>query len=101
MEQIVIRNNAELLEFIKRKDVTVLQSIEVVEKALEVLCLESEKKTKNKLINEVEEFIKNYCQNDNAERPLFLEKLQLYVTIDGILSHPETKRINDELEEKY
>ena len=100
MEQIIINSTAELLEFIKRKDVTVLQSIEVVEKSLNVLCLTSEK-TKKELINELEVFIKNYCQNDKAERPLFLEKLNIDVTISDILSHPETKRINDELEEKY
>jgi len=101
MEQIIINNTTELLEFIKRKDVNVLQGIEVVEKSLNVLCLESKKKTKVDLINETEAFIKNYCQNDNKERPLFLEKFQQDVTIDDILSHPQTKRIYDEFEEKY
>jgi len=97
--KILIKNNAELLEFIKRKDVTVLQGIEVVVKALNVLCLTSEK-TKKELINEVEAFI-NYCQNDKEERPLFLEKLQQDVTVEDFLSHPETKRIYDDLNEKY
>lgn len=75
MKQIVIHSNDELLEFIKRDEVTISQGIKIISKALNVLVLSD--LTKEMLISQTEYYLKNYCNGDKQERPLFLENINL------------------------
>ena len=72
MEQIIINNTSELLEFIKQDEVCVSDATSIVRTALNVTILA--KNTKEQLIEETNYYIKNYCQDSKTERPLFLEK---------------------------
>jgi hypothetical protein len=66
-----INNYGDLLEFIKRDDITGKQAAEVVQKALNVICIFE--MTKEEFIKATDYYIKNFCQNDNQERPIFFE----------------------------
>lgn len=70
--EIQINNTAELLGFIKRKDINSTQATEIVCKALNVLCLFE--KSKDEVINATEYYINKFCQNNNSERPIFLDQ---------------------------
>ena len=71
MEQMIINNTDELLEFIKQDEVCVSDATNIVRKALNVLVIA--KNTKEQLIEETKYYIENYCQDNETERPLFLE----------------------------
>jgi len=70
--EIIINNNAELLDFIKREDVPVEQAEKVVCKFLKTVWYSG--KTKEQLIDSTEYYINKFCKNDNLERPMFLEQ---------------------------
>ena len=70
--EIQINNTAELLGFIKREDINSTQATEIVCKALNVLCLFE--KSKDEVINATEYYINKFCQNNNSERPIFLDQ---------------------------
>ena len=72
MEQITINNTSELLEFIKQDEVCVSDATRIVRNALNVNILAEN--TKEQLIEETRYYIDNYCQDNETERPLFLEK---------------------------
>jgi len=72
---IKINNYDELLEFIKREDIPVKQATEIVCKAFGVICLFE--KTKDELIEDTENHIKQYCQNDSLGQPIFLGQTNL------------------------
>jgi len=73
--KITINNYDELLEFVKREDVSVKDATEIVCKALGVICLFE--KTKEELIKDTENHIKQYCQNDSLGQPIFLGQTNL------------------------
>jgi hypothetical protein len=79
---IQINNTTELLEFIKREDITVRQATEIVCKALRVVCFFE--MTKDKLIKDTEYHINKYCINNSGERPIFLGQLDLEISIKDI-----------------
>jgi hypothetical protein len=79
---IQINNSTELLEFIKREDITVRQATEIVCKALRVVCFFE--MTKYKLIKDTEYHINKYCINNSGERPIFLGQLDLEISIKDI-----------------
>ena len=72
MEQITINNTSELLEFIEQDNVCVSDATKIVRTFLSVNILA--KNTKDQLIDETRYYIENYCQGNETERPLFLEK---------------------------
>jgi hypothetical protein len=71
--EIHINNGADLMEFIKRDDVTAKQGVKVVCAVLKLISLSE--KTKAELIEITEHFITNYYTNKDCEKPLFLEIL--------------------------
>jgi hypothetical protein len=79
---IQINNTTELLEFIKREDVTVKQATEIVCKALRVVCLFE--MTKDKLIKDTEYHINKFCQINIEKRPVFLGQKNLEFSIKDI-----------------
>jgi Asp-tRNA(Asn)/Glu-tRNA(Gln) amidotransferase B subunit len=79
---ITINNFNELLEFIKRDDITARQATEIVCKALRVVCLFE--KTKDELIKDTEYHINKFCQNNIEERPIFLEQKNIEFRIKDI-----------------
>jgi hypothetical protein len=72
---IQINNYNELLEFIKREDVSVKDATEIVCKALRVICVFE--KTKNELIKDTEYHINQFCQIDRNEQPIILGQTNL------------------------
>lgn len=68
--RIEIKNYADLLDFIKRKDVTIKQAKEVICKTLTVIILFEMSKVE--LIQETERHINTYCKNGHFETPIFL-----------------------------
>ena len=77
---IQINNYTDLLEFIKRKDITVKQATEIVCKALNVVCIFE--KSKDEVIKDTEYHIKTFCQNNNSERPIFLGQTNIEFSIN-------------------
>jgi 20S proteasome alpha/beta subunit len=73
-KQMIINNPTELLNFIKREDLTVKQATEIVCKALNVITVFE--KTKAELIESTEYYINQFTYSDNAEKPLFLDQLE-------------------------
>lgn len=67
-----ISNTNDLLEFIKRDDVSVSLATKVIREALKVNVLL--KYTKPQLISDVEHYVNTYCKKELGERPLFLDK---------------------------
>ena len=82
MGNITITTPAELLDFIKRDDVTPKQATEIVCKVLRVVCIFEI--TKDKLIKNTEYHINKYCINYSGERPIFLGQLDLEFNIKDI-----------------
>ncbi|MGL2963592.1 hypothetical protein ACSVH2_07205 [Flavobacterium sp. RSB2_4_14] len=80
--KIEINNYTDLLEFIKRGDVTVKQATQIVCKCLKVLVIFE--MTKENLIKETEYHINTFCNNGQFERPIFLGQLELDVNIKDI-----------------
>jgi hypothetical protein len=83
--EILINNHNELLEFIKRKDIPVKQATEIVCKSLGVICLFE--KTKDELIKDTENHIKQYCQNDSLGQPIFLGQTNLDFDIKEVFKN--------------
>jgi hypothetical protein len=77
---IQINNYTDLLEFIKRKDITVKQATEIVCKALNLVCIFE--KSKDEVIKDTEYHIKTFCQNTNSERPIFLGQTNIEFSIN-------------------
>jgi hypothetical protein len=75
--EVTINNFNELLDFIKKDEVNSKQATEIVCKALNVLAISD--LSKDEVIERTEFFINTYCQNNNAERPIFLDKIDLNV----------------------
>ena len=70
---IQINNIDELLEFIKRPDVSKVDAMQIFKKTLNVIIIfESELDDKQKFINDAEKFIDEYCRNPDGVIPLFL-----------------------------
>jgi len=82
---ITINNYNDLLEFIKREDVTVKQAAEIVCKALSVVCFFET--TKDELIKDTEYYINKFCQNNSSERPIFLGQLDLDFDIKDVFKN--------------
>jgi hypothetical protein len=70
-KKIHINNTTDLLNFIRRDEVTAKQGTKVVCKVLKLISLQD--KTKAQLIELTEYFIKNYYKNNGSEKPIFLE----------------------------
>ena len=79
---IQINNYAELLEFIKRKDINSKQATEIVCKALKVISIFEMQK--DEVIKATEYHIKTFCQNNNSERPIFLNQRSLEFDIKEV-----------------
>ena len=77
-----INSYDELLEFIKRNDITTKQATEIVCKALNVLCIFE--KSKDEVIKATEYYIKRFCINGNSQRPLFLDQKEDLFNIKDI-----------------
>ncbi len=78
--EIQINNTAELLEFIKREDISSTQAFEVVCKFLNVVGISFEY-SKDDIIKQTEYYITKFCQNNTGERPLFLQQKQFEFSI--------------------
>lgn len=76
--QVNINTTAELLEFIKRDDVTADEAVEVVSKFLNVFTMffvdDKNQINKDEVIKSTEYYITKWCQNNTGERPLFLDQ---------------------------
>lgn len=81
---IQITNYAELLDFIKRKDINSEQATEIVCKALNVVSLFE--MTKDEVIIATEYYIKTFCQNNIGERPIFLNQCSMDFDIRDIFN---------------
>lgn len=77
--KIQINNYNELLEFIKREDINTNQATEIVCLTLNVLC--PLLLSKEKLIETTEYYINNFCQNNNSNRPTFLQQRALKFSV--------------------
>lgn len=82
MKQITINSTDELLEFIKRDEVTAIQGTEIVCKALRVISIFE--LTKEDLIEQTEYCINKFFQNDSIGNPIFLGQLDLEVNIKDL-----------------
>lgn len=71
---IAVKNYNDLLEFIKRNDVSVKQAREVISKTLTVLIIFE--MSKEELIKETEIYINTFCKNGSYEKPIFLNFLE-------------------------
>lgn len=97
MEQITINSTHELLEFIKRDEVTVQQATQIVCASLKVFSITE--KTKTQLIQITESYIEKNSLNE--DRPIFLEQSGVTFSINDLYKVPEAKKIIDDLEAKY
>lgn len=79
---IQINSYTELIEFIKRKDINSKQATEIVCKALSLICLFE--MTKDEVIKATEYHINNFSQNENSERPIFLNQRSLEFDIKEV-----------------
>ena len=70
-----INSYDELLEFIKRNDISNKQ-------ALNVLCIFA--KSKDEVIKATEYYINRFCKNGNTQRPLFLDQKEDLFNIKDI-----------------
>jgi hypothetical protein len=70
--KVIIRNEADLIEFIERKEVTNELAHELVEKFLNVLII-FRFETKEELIQVANNYIERWCNGD-GERPIFLQQ---------------------------
>ena len=77
-----INNFKELLDFIKKDEVNSKQATEIVYQALKVISLFD--MTKDDVIKATEYHIKTFCQNDNSERPIFLNQRSLEFDIKEV-----------------
>jgi hypothetical protein len=68
--RIEIKNYNDLIDFIKREDVTIKQAKEVISKTLTLIIIFEMSKTE--LIQETERYINTYCKNGHFETPIFL-----------------------------
>ena len=82
--EIQITNYAELLEFIKRKDINSEQATHIVCKALNVVSLFE--MTKDEVIIATEYYIETFCQNNIGKRPIFLSQCSLDFDIRDIFN---------------
>jgi hypothetical protein len=80
--KITINNYDELLEFVKREDISVKDATEIVCKTLKVISLFE--MTRKELIIATDYFIKTYCQKDSVSRSLFLNQISLEFDIREI-----------------
>ena len=71
---IEIKNYSDLLEFIKRNDVSIKQAKEVISKTLTVIIISE--MSKEELIKETDNYINTYCKNVFYEKPIFLDFLE-------------------------
>jgi len=79
---IQINNYTELLEFIKRKEITAEQATEIVCKALNLVCIFE--KSKDEVIKDTEYHIKNFCQNGSVCHPIILGQTNIDFDIKEI-----------------
>jgi hypothetical protein len=86
---IQINNYDELLEFIKREDIEPKEATSIVCKALKIVSLFE--MTKEELIIATAYYIKNFCQNEKQERPLFLNQISLEFDIRQVFKSKEIK----------
>jgi hypothetical protein len=83
--KITINNYDELLEFVKREDVSVKDATEIVCKALKVIVLFD--MNKDEVIEATEYHIKTFCQNNNNnERPIFLTQKNAEFNINDVFN---------------
>ena len=80
--RIRISNYSELIDFIKREDITTGQAEEVVCKLLNVVCFPG--RTKEQLIDSTEKYINLFGKRDKSSRPIFLEQSTEYFNIKDI-----------------
>ena len=99
MKQITINNTTELLEFIKRDEVTAIQATEIVCRTLKVVSIFE--LTKVELIELTENLVNRFFQNDSVGKPFFLWQNCFEVDVKDLCRQPETKKIIDDLEAKY
>lgn len=97
--QIAINNTAELLEFIKRDEVTATQATEVVCTALNLINIFE--KSKAEVIETAEYSIKTFYQDGQRENPIFFDQLNDDFSITDVFKNPECRKIIDDLEAKY
>jgi methylthioribose-1-phosphate isomerase len=93
-----INTTADLMDFIKREEVSSAQAIKVVCSVFKLINLH--KKTKSEVIELTNYFIEAFSKN-NFERPIFFERLEYKFTLDDVKSTPEGKKIIDGIEAKY
>jgi hypothetical protein len=79
---ITINNTDELLEFIKRDDITTKQATEIVCTVLNVIVVFE--KTKAELIEATEYYIVTFMNNGISEKPIFLDQKGLDFKISDL-----------------
>ena len=84
MKYLTINNYKELLEFIKRKDITSKQATEIVCKALNVITIFDMQK--DEVIEATEYHIKTFCQNDNPNRQILLTQKETDFNINDVFN---------------
>ena len=84
MKYLTINNYKELLEFIKRKDITSKQATEIVCKALNVITIFDMRK--DEVIKATEYHIKTFCQNNNPNRPILLTQKETDFSINDVFN---------------
>jgi hypothetical protein len=85
MNKVQINNVDELLQFIKRDEVTGKQALQIVCKALKVVCIFE--MTKQEVINKTEFHINKYCKNDNVNKPIFLGQTNIEFCVTDIYNN--------------
>ena len=70
--KIKINNSSDLIEFIKRPDVSLKDALDVTCSFYKVIAFFEGYESKEHLINSVEQLVK-YWPDDRKERPIFLE----------------------------
>lgn len=70
--KIEINNYDDLLEFIKREDISIKDATEIVCKSLKVISVFE--MTKEEVIKTTEYYIENFCKADKPTPPLFLHQ---------------------------
>jgi len=94
-----IKTTADLMDFIKREEVSSAQAIKVVCSVFKLINLH--KKTKSEVIELTQYFIDNFFSKGCDGNPIFFENLEYKPTFDDIVSTPEGKKIVDEIEAEY
>jgi hypothetical protein len=81
--KVLIRSYSDLIEFIERKEVNNVFAHELVTKVLKVIII-FHFETKEELIQVTKDYIERWCNNGDAEKPLFLMQKEEELNIKDV-----------------